>query len=410
MHLIIFASALHDSESVISCRKILFEQLKDPKFLQTHGLPSEGELTITDCSAESLPQENVVCFIATGGTEELFRSNLDRLPDGEIILLSDGYHNSFAASFEIASFLEQRGRRARMVNLPLPEAGPDSPRVAGEKAAYTLPTLDEIYDAKVLDYLAHSTVGLIGGSSSWLISSGVDTASVSEKFGVKFVDIPIDELITEYSAVELGSTVESGLCGALEDKRVRDAEAMQLALEHIVEKYSLTALTLKCFDLLGPCRTTSCLALARINDKGIVCGCEGDLPSLWTMMVVYARSGKAPFMANPSSSDSEALSVDFAHCTIPLGMTLDYKLQTHFESGIGVGIAGTLPLGRYAICKIAGAKLDKLFYAEGEITANTHIAARCRTQVSFRFDNRIDFERFMNNRLGNHIVLEYLNH
>ena len=180
---------------------------------------------------------------------------------------------------------------------------------------------------------------------------------------------------------------------------------MEKALRAIVERYGLTALTIKCFDLLDTCRTTACLALARLNDDGIVCGCEGDIPTLWTMMTVYAHCGKVPFMANPSSSDHKLLRVDFAHCTVPTSMTESFTLPTHFESGIGVGIAGILPTGRYSVVKIGGKKLDRLFWAKGTVTANTKIAERCRTQVSFRFDNEEDFDRFFASRLGNHIVM-----
>ena len=188
-------------------------------------------------------------------------------------------------------------------------------------------------------------------------------------------------------------------------ERLKAAENMEKALRTIVERYGLTALTIKCFDLLDTCRTTACLALARLNDDGIVCGCEGDIPTLWTMMTVYAHCGKVPFMANPSSSDHKLLRVDFAHCTVPTSMTESFTLPTHFESGIGVGIAGILPTGRYSVVKIGGKKLDRLFWAKGTVTANTKIAERCRTQVSFRFDNEEDFDRFFASRLGNHIVM-----
>ena len=176
------------------------------------------------------------------------------------------------------------------------------------------------------------------------------------------------------------------------------ARGIQAALEQ--RGHSVTF-----FDLLDSCGTTACLALSRLSDKGIVCGCEGDIPALWTMMTVYAHCGKVPFMANPSSSDPDRLSVDFAHCTVPVSMTDSFTLPTHFESGTGVGVAGILPTGRYTAVKIGGRKLDRIFWTKGTVTANTCVAARCRTQVSFRFDCREDFDRFFANRLGNHIVL-----
>ena len=399
MNLIVFASPLHDADSVLSCRQGLFDKLRDNGFRRLDGLPEDDILNIVDGTGTSLPSENAVCFIATGGTEELFRERLGEL-HGDIVLLSDGYHNSLAASFEIASYLDRRGTGARLVNIPL-ESG-DSADTGTESAGGTdKGGFGEIYSPEVLEYLRGSTVGLIGGASPWLISSDVDLAYVSSEFGTRFVDIGIEELADAYRR-EGGNLSGEAAVG---EERLRAAEDMEKALRSIVEKYRLTALTVKCFDLLGSCRTTACLALARLNDDGIVSGCEGDIPALWTMMAVYARRGKVPFMANPSSSDRERLRVDFAHCTVPTSMTESFTLPTHFESGIGVGIAGILPAGRYSAVKIGGRRLDRFYGAEGTVTANTKIVQRCRTQVSFRFDSPEDFDRFFANRLGNHIVL-----
>ena len=152
------------------------------------------------------------------------------------------------------------------------------------------------------------------------------------------------------------------------------------------------------------CRN-SCLALARLSDEGIISGCEGDIPSLWSLMVAHALTGRPAFMANPSSSNPADATVDFAHCTIPISMTSSYTLPSHFESGIGIGIAGILAEGPCKILKIGGPLLDKAFRAEGCIVCNTRIPERCRTQIRFQFPSRADFARFMSNRLGNHIVL-----
>lgn len=398
MNLIVFASPLHDADSVMSCRQGLFDRLRDKDFCRQYGLPADGTLDITDATAAQLPSSDAVCFIATGGTEEIFKERLPQLPS-DIVLLSDGYHNSLAASFEIASFLDRNGRDARLVNIPLESAdGVDSgkPMESDGRGSF-----GDVYNAGVREYLRRSTVGLIGGASSWLIASEVDLDYVSSEFGTRFVHIDIGELVDEYR--KAGG--ESSGAGNGSEERLESAGNMEKALRNIVERYHLTALTIKCFDLLDSCRSTACLALARLNDDGIVCGCEGDIPALWTMMTVYAHSGRAPFMANPSSSYRKALRVDFAHCTVPTSMTESFSLPTHFESGIGVGIAGILPTGRYSIIKIGGRNLDRIFHASGTVTANTRIAQRCRTQVAFRFDSADDFDRFFANRLGNHVVL-----
>jgi hypothetical protein len=86
-------------------------------------------------------------------------------------------------------------------------------------------------------------------------------------------------------------------------------------------------------------------------------------------------------------------------------MTNSYSLPSHFESGIGIGIAGILAEGPCKILKIGGPLLDKVFQAEGSIVCNIRIPERCRTQIRFRFDSPEDYERFFRVSKGNHIIL-----
>jgi L-fucose isomerase-like protein len=145
--------------------------------------------------------------------------------------------------------------------------------------------------------------------------------------------------------------------------------------------------------------------MALLNDEGIVAGCEGDIPALWTMLYAKYAYGEAAFMANPASSNRKECTIDFAHCTIPLSMVHGYRLPSHFESQSGIGIAGSVPSGRYRIVKISGKNLDQFYETEGDLIMNTNIPQRCRTQIRFRFASETEFERFMRVSKGNHIIL-----
>ena len=391
MDIIVFKSALHQTSALDQRRQ---EAIR-------HHFASH-RLRFVDFDKELEVGTDAACFIATGGTEELFERIWDRLPH-PVALISDGYHNSFAAAREIASFLAQHGVEHTLVNLPMEDGGESAAdRPCGNSGAYTT-DLNPYSDKRVLEALSTSRIGLIGGASSWLISSGIDREAVCKRFGCGFVDIPISEVEEEYRTTTAQDIADSAATYSRE--ALSDAERMYRALKAICGRHRLTALTIKCFDLLGSCHTTSCLALSRLSDEGIISGCEGDIPSLWTLLVARALSGRPAFMANPSSSCETECTVDFAHCTIPLSMCESYTLPSHFESGIGIGVAGILAPGPCKIIKIGGPALDRIYAAEGEIVCNTHIAARCRTQVRFRFPSPAEFTRFMDSRLGNHIIL-----
>ena len=431
VHLVIFSSLLHDSESVISSRKELFDGIRRfanleityPSVLAAGSPALESQIDGGNPYIErSLPADShhkTVCFIATGGTEEIFRSYVKALPQ-PVLLLSDGLHNSFAASFEIRTYLTQHGIWSLLMNAPLdcgPEffaymedvlfGGGDSPDMAAP--SNPLPP----FPRSLMKAFDRKRIGLAGGASDWLIASDIDRAAVETTYGVKFVDIPLSEVEENFSAVpeddpaldEIVGRMAGFLTGGRTPDDLKQAARMYLGLKKLCSDNDLNALTLKCFGILDSCRTTACLALSLLNDEGIIAGCEGDIPALWTMMYVNYAFGTPAFMANPSSSNRKELTIDFAHCTVPLAMVHGYRLPTHFESNSGIGIAGSMPSGRYRIVKIYGKKLDQYYETTGDLLMNTAIPQRCRTQVRFRFASAAEFDRFIRVSKGNHIIL-----
>ena len=429
LRLVIFSSALHDNNSVMGSRLELFEGLRrfaELDIIYPSMLDASAALnsqidggTRTGMTLEDSAHEKTLCFIATGGTEEIFRNYAEVLPR-PVLLLSDGLHNSFAAAFEIKSYLAQRGIASTLFNAPLDE-NPDFYTELEESLfgngtmADTLTPSDPLprFPKSVIKAFEKTRIGLIGGASDWLIASGIDREAVSKDYGVTFLDIPLRELEVEFAATsddtpELRSVfarLEHFLTDDRTPEQLREAARMYLALRKLCTKNNLNALTLKCFGLLNSCRTTACLALALLNDEGVVSGCEGDIPALWTMLYTRYAFGEPAFMANPSSSNRREWTIDFAHCTIPLSMVHGYRLPSHFESQMGIGIAGSVPSGRYRIIKLFGEKLDQYYESTGDIIMNTNIPQRCRTQIRFRFASEAEFDRFFRVSKGNHIIL-----
>ena len=87
-----------------------------------------------------------------------------------------------------------------------------------------------------------------------------------------------------------------------------------------------------------------------------------------------------------------------AHCTLPVTMPRSIRLTTHYESDIGVAIAGEIPEGPCTIFKAAG-DLSRYFAKRGEITENLHESCLCRTQIKLKLD---DFSYFLTNPINNH--------
>ena len=64
----------------------------------------------------------------------------------------------------------------------------------------------------------------------------------------------------------------------VDEAALRAAARLVPALKDVFRAHRLHAATLRCFSLIETLRTSGCLALSRLNDEGLICGCEGDMP------------------------------------------------------------------------------------------------------------------------------------
>jgi L-fucose isomerase-like protein len=156
--------------------------------------------------------------------------------------------------------------------------------------------------------------------------------------------------------------------------------------------------------LLQETDSTACYALSYFNDIGIVAGCEGDIPSVFTMILSKLLTDQPTFMANVTSVNKTGNEAMLAHCTVPLNMTCNYSILSHFESKKGVAVRGEFLTGQIVtVFKIAGTSLDKWWISTGQILSNPEDDHCCRTQVLVKFDEPVDY--FLNDSLANHHIM-----
>ena len=364
--------------------------------------------------------ERSLIYVRTGGTEGIFKALVmpvvqeGQTPWGQILLLTSGKNNSLAASMEILSYLNQQGLRGEILHGSAKyiagriKSGCDVQngqlhtsdaviRTCGVQNAFFLEGIAATRVAAGGRYGGGTPVencqadrlGIVGRPSDWLISSDVDYAKARENFGLELVDIPIEELIDAVKAMNV-SDLHS----------FSGSEAIYEALKGIVAKYSLSGLTLRCFDLLDALHNTGCLALARLNAEGIPSSCEGDIPALISMVIAQRLTGVPGFQCNLSKVDGDEYL--FAHCTVPLNMVTSYRYDTHFESGIGTAIKGELPLGPATVFKVAP-DLEHYVAIPAEIVRNQSEPGLCRTQIVVRIPGGSSY--FLNSPLANHHVI-----
>ena len=331
-------------------------------------------------------------YVRTGGAEGIFKSLLpEMLAKGteRFFLLTSGKSNSLAASLEILSYLRQQGLKGEVLH--------GSESYLQERIGL----LETVAQAR--KKLAGTRIGVIGQPSDWLISSHADPMAVMDKLGARLVEIPMEDLLQEIEKADADDAPEEETMADNVRASYPGATKIYHALQVLVDRYQLGAFTLRCFDLLTAVGNTGCLALASFNADGIPASCEGDVPALLSMMIAQALTGCTGFQANPARIDVETGQMLFAHCTVPFNMVGNWQYDTHFESGIGVGIHGELPEGPVTIFKVSG-KLDRHFVAEGELLRNQYEDNLCRTQVVMQFMPE-DARYFLTDPIGNHHII-----
>ena len=376
-------SPLHDVQAVDRATQ---------EFLQTLGIEYEfyGEQYDT-YGTHALD----LIYVRTGGTEGLFRRLLTELRQRSprpVYLLTSGQSNSLAASMEILSYLRQHSLAGEILH------------GTTDYIVRRIGMLQQIGEA--IRRMRGARLGIVGQPSDWLISSTADRVAVRQRLSVELQDIDLqevldgmdetsDEIPQEWYDHAVTDAVRHSLTGAA---RIYDS------LHKLVQAHGLQGFTLRCFDLLTAVRNTGCLALARLNSEGIVAGCEGDIPAMLTMFIAQSLVGVSGFQCNPAHINTETGEMLLAHCTVPFNMLCRYELDTHFESGIGIGINGYMPEGPVTLFKVSG-DLRRFYVADATLLRCDKQPNLCRTQAVIRLEDASQADYFLTNPIGNHHVL-----
>lgn len=349
-------------------------------------------------------EEVAFYFVQTGGVEpeviRRYRSRAQQGKAGPMLLIAHPAHNSLPAALEILAQVQQEGGQGRIYLLH----GPDDKQTLAEISRTAL-------CLQANRKLAEDRLGLVGASADWLVASSHRPEVLTTRFGLRVVPLTVDDLRARIARDPLpadGPEFEAWNRAADREGVNRTAFSRAVGvyrgLLELVRANRLSAVTVRCFDLVVQDGTTGCLALSRLADEGITAGCEGDMPSVALLRWLWHLTGKAGWMANPSDVDVRTGELRLAHCTVPLGLTTAHRLQTHFESGKGVGLAGELPVGPATVLRLGGAQLERWWGAEGTLVEHRRRDDLCRTQARLRIAP-VAAAELLAAPLGNHLVL-----
>lgn len=348
---------------------------------------------------ESNKEDASIILNSSGGTEDLISIIIESCKS-PVLILADHKRNSFASSLEAYASLKER--------FPV-------------KISYCENDLERINSSRIfcdvirtIDKINKARFGLIGEPSDWLLTS--KNFNGFGNFKTNLIKIDVNHLVAEVDKINVESTLEiienwkSGFNKILVDNdSLINSAKVYYALKSIIAESKLDVLSVRCFDLLSY-NYTACMGISLCNDDGVTSGCEGDIPTTFTMMLAQQLSSQPVWMANPSAIIKDKNEIVFAHCTVPSSFIADRsnaELTTHMESGKSTAIRGPLKSSRVTILRM-GSQFNKITAVTGHIVESDmkdeHL---CRTQAKIRIDG--DVKRWMNNTLGNHHVIVYGN-
>ena len=264
----------------------------------------------------------VVALILSGGVSRLVREFAESYGLRRLLLVSHPGLNSLASALDAKALLSEVGIDSGILHLN------DLSRVN-----------DALRIAKAIASILGIRVALLGVRAKDNVAR-----TFEDRFEARVDAIPMESLeemingADEGVAAEFVNYIRGKVRFEASDERLMDVGRIYAAMRSLYGKYDATAIN--CFSYLIKHGVTPCLALARLNEEGLIAACEADLRALFSMVIARELTGYSGWIAN--MNHVEGSRVTMSHCTIALNMVREARVVTHFESGFSYGLTGKL--------------------------------------------------------------------
>ncbi|PKP54108.1 MAG: hypothetical protein CVT92_00835 [Bacteroidetes bacterium HGW-Bacteroidetes-1] len=318
-------------------------------------------------------------YFVSGGSENFARESL--LPSEINILIAGKENNAWAAATEVKAWASQHDLQSVLISADEPNFVVHLHQYVMIKQSYTR--------------LKGQRLGLIGEVSDWLIASSFTPELVMQKFGLELLQYSYGDLPDYLSFPD--DKEFSAMFPSLQSQQ-KELTSISSFLKNTIAVNHLDGLTIQCFRMVRERGVTACLPVGMLNSKGLPVGCEGDLVSIFSIMLMKELIGQIAWMANLVSLNEE--SILLAHCTAPLKPSTLYQIKTHYETDISSAICAKLEMDVVTIFRINNS-LDQAFVAEGFVIDRPEYPWACRTQLEVSISHE-DICKLNEKPLGNH--------
>ncbi len=229
--------------------------------------------------------------------------------------------------------------------------------------------------AEAAQKLREAKVGLVGFRAPGFYDATVDEVLLKKLIGPEIVHIDLSELTSEMDKTpdqEAIKTIDElerkgyKISGPSKEEQIREAK-IYLSLRRLVERYGLSAVTVKCWPEL---QFSSCLSLSLLSDRGVPGGCEGDVNGAVTMLLLHYLTGNPVFFCDVFHLDQKKNTLLTYHCgAAALSLAQSKASATIAKHPLGIGLTAEFPVKPGAVTLARLGNIEgryRLLIAQGE--------------------------------------------
>ena len=215
---------------------------------------------------------------------------------------------------------------------------------------------------------------------------------IQARFGVEWAHIGSDRFLEIFEQSKEGDGSE--ILSAASENRMPEnydpSNSVKLydIYKRLIKEAGANAFTVNCIEstVHTGCKTTSCYALSKLNDDGIISACEADVTTLMNMLIVSYASDSPAFMLNPYLFPADD-KLFVSHCTSPTRRSYEndekdeFNIYSYFElRGLPCGLQVIKQPGPVTVTGLSHDRMDKMVIVRGNLIRNTAFPS-CRTQL-----------------------------
>lgn len=230
------------------------------------------------------------------------------------------------------------------------------------------PTIRALQAIKTLDGAKFAN---IGGTPEGYYDVYWNDGRLRSKYNITVDRHELTELLARAEALPTADAqrLAAQLHKEVPSEGISDAEFVKLArvyavFERLIEDHGYTGVGIACWPhFQAAYGLTACTTLGRLNEKGHVAACEGDIPSAISMAILKAMGGDRPVLMDLSALDLADDSILLWHCGVGHPCWTDSCVQcrhTLIRAADDQGAVGPAPAAFDAVLKATPFTLMRL--------------------------------------------------